>query len=42
MKGLCIGNRTTESGYQSKDKIASIIIRKHRSDTFSAVCVQEG
>jgi len=38
----CIGDRTTESGYQSKEKTASLLIRKLRTDIFSAVCVQEG
>jgi len=40
--GVNIGYRTTESGYQSKEKTASLIIRKLRTDIFSAVCVQEG
>jgi len=40
--GVNIGYRTAESGYQSKEKTASLIIRKLRTDIFSAVCVQEG
>jgi len=36
------GDRTTESGYQSKEKTPSLIMRKLRTDIFSAVCVQEG
>jgi len=39
--GVSIGDRTTESGYQSK-KTASLILRELRTDIFSAVCVQEG